>query len=292
MKYIHPSIWLFKICAYTGWPGVRLWHAFSYYRIRGRWPNFNHPKDLSEHIMSAMNHKDFEKYADYADKIKVRDYLTLKGYGDKLLDVYGIWERAEDIDFNSLPDKFALKPNNGSGGHVFCRDKSQINNEEVVNQLNKGLNLVKENLLFKFERHYSKIQPRIYAEELIETGDNSMPTDYKFMCVKGKIADCLVVSNRKGESYSLSCYDNDWQMKKNFLIPDQKHDIPIEKPKNWEEMKQIAKVISKDFEFVRVDLYEYKDRVYIGELTFSPQGGYISYYTDSAIKEMGKLYDE
>jgi hypothetical protein len=32
--------------------------------------------------------------------------------------------------------------------------------------------------------------------------------------------------------------------------------------------------------FVRVDLYEIKDKIYFGELTFTPAAGVCSYYTD------------
>lgn len=290
MKYLQISYLLKLICANTGRSGVRIWNALRYYKTRGKWPNFKHPKDLSEHILSTMNDKSFVKYAEYADKVKVRDYIKSKGLGGHLLEIYGVWDNPDSINFDMLPNKFALKPNNGCGGHFFCKDKAHIDRNTVVQQLNESLNRVKTDLDFRFEPHYAKISPKIYCEELIEAEGNLMPTDYKFMCVKGKIADCLVVSNRSRDSYSLSSYDDNWQMKKDYLSDVSTHNIAIKKPKNWDKMKKIAKILSEDFDFVRVDLYEYKDRVYVGELTFSPQGGILSYYTGKAIKEMANLY--
>ena len=72
-----------------------------------------------------MHNKSFIDNAIYADKWRVRDYIKSKGLENILLDVYGVWEKGDDIDFDVLPDKFALKPNNGSGGHFFCKDKTR-----------------------------------------------------------------------------------------------------------------------------------------------------------------------
>ena len=57
-------------------------------------------------------------------------------------------------------------------------------------------------------------------------------------------------------------------------------------------MVEIAKILSEDFDFVRVDLYEYKDQVYFSELTFSPFGGIMYGYNDFGIREIGKLISQ
>ena len=57
-------------------------------------------------------------------------------------------------------------------------------------------------------------------------------------------------------------------------------------------MVEIARTLSEDFEFVRVDLYEYKDQVYFSELTFSPFGGIMYGYNDFGIKEIGRMFQE
>lgn len=38
-------------------------------------------------------------------------------------------------------------------------------------------------------------------------------------------------------------------------------------------MLEIAKVLSKDIPFLRVDLYEINGKIYFGELTFTPCAG-------------------
>lgn len=283
------SDWLKTICANTGNFGVKLWHAYLYYRVRGHWPNFRKPKDLSEHILSAMNHKSFERFANLADKVKVRDYIKAKGLSDILLEVYGVWEHPEDIDFDKLPDKFALKPNNGCGGHFFCKDKSGINRDAVIKQLNDSLESGKT--AFRFERHYSKIEPRIYCEELIDTGSEAMPTDYKFMCIKGQIAFILVITERGTGHAMKSIMNTDWQ-ELPYTQENHRSSVIPAKPVHLDRMIEIAKKLSEDFEYVRVDLYEYKNKVFFGELTFSPAGGILYSHNNRCIKEVGKLFDE
>ena len=52
-------------------------------------------------------------------------------------------------------------------------------------------------------------------------------------------------------------------------------------------MLKIARTLSADFSFVRVDLYEVQGKIYFGELTFSPACGVVPYFTDEFIKKMG-----
>lgn len=62
-------------------------------------------------------------------------------------------------------------------------------------------------------------------------------------------------------------------------LPDPK--IPM--PKNLDKMLEIAKVLSKDFVFARIDLYNINGQIYFGEITLSPNSGFdadITYETD------------
>ena len=47
-------------------------------------------------------------------------------------------------------------------------------------------------------------------------------------------------------------------------------DISFEKPKNLELMIEYSKKLSEDFAFVRVDMYNINNTIYLGEMTFSP----------------------
>ena len=267
--------------------GQRVNYTMRYYSHRHHLPNFKHPKDLSERILSAMLSKDFLKYADYADKVKVREYVKAKGLEDILLKQYGVWENANQIPFDQLPDHFILKANNGSGGHYICTDKLKMNIPVVIKEMNATLEGASH--LRNTEPHYCAIKPMILAEELM--GDGSvLPTDYKFHCIKGKVADVFVVCER--ESGAKYCtLDTNWQQlpytKPEFLPAS----IPP-KPEHLKEMVILAEKLSSDFEFVRVDLYDFNGKIYFGELTFSPWGGIMNSYSNEGVEILGRKFDE
>ena len=93
--------------------------------------DWDNPRDLNEKIQWLMCFSDTSKWSDCADKYKVREYVKSKGLGDILVPLYGVWKKAEDIDFDSLPEKFVIKCNHDSGS---CRiiDKSKDFDPEAV----------------------------------------------------------------------------------------------------------------------------------------------------------------
>lgn len=267
--------------------GQRVNYTLRYYSHRHHFPNFKHPKDLSERILSAMLSKDFLKYADYADKVKVREYVKAKGLENILLKQFGAWENANQIPFDKLPNRFILKANNGSGGHFICTDKSKVDIAVVVNEMNDTLKSVSH--LRNTEPHYCAIKPMVLAEELMGDG-TVLPTDYKFHCIKGKVADVFVVCEREmGAKYCT--LDTNWQplpYTKAEYMPSQ---IPS-KPEHLKEMVAIAEKLSNEFEFVRVDLYDFNGKIYFGELTFSPWGGIMNSYSNEGVEILGRKFNE
>ena len=265
--------------------GAKLNYKLRYYHHRHRWPDFKHPQDLSERILAAMLKPDFVKYADLADKIKVRDYVRAKGLEAILLEQYGSWARPEDIDWDSLPEKFILKANNGCGGHVVCTDKATIDKNWVNTLMNENLNVKN---LSRVEPQYAAIEPRILCEELMGDG-NVLPEDYKFMCVNGKVDHILVIGSR--ESGAKKCtMSKEWELRP-YIHKEKWPETLPEKPQHLDEMIRMAEILSADFEFVRVDLYDLGDRICFGELTFSPNGGFMYSYTNEAIVEIGKHFN-
>ena len=268
--------------------GRRAAYTYRYFTVRGRLPNFSHPKNLSEIIISRIISDETVKFADYADKIKVRDYIREKGLESILLTHYHYWDNPDEIELSELPDKFVLKTNNGEGGHdvVICRDKKSFDVGSAKEKLRGSLS--KKG---KYDYQYNYIKPRILCEELIETADGSQPTDYKFLCLHGEPVSIFVASDRNENGKACFCSKTiDWQPLNDIRSKfNPSHDVA--KPKHLAEMVAIAKILSADFELVRVDLYEYKDQVFFGELTFSPGGGLFSYNLD-ALERYGRIYND
>lgn len=259
-------------------------YKIRYYHQRKRWPDLKNPQDLSEILISRILSGDFVKYAPYVDKIAVRDYVKSKGLEKILLVHYHYWDDASEINAEELPDKFVLKTNNGAGGKdIFvCRDKSAFDLESAKAQLSLA-----QKKIYDYEMQYNDIKSRVICEELIDTGSDAWPVDYKFTCIHGNPVDIFVGSQReKGVKFCTRNLDySELKNTRESYLPD----VIPPKPKHLDEMIEVAKKLSEDFDFVRVDLYEYKDQVYFGELTFSPWGGIMYSYTDEAIKEYGAI---
>lgn len=265
--------------------GAKMDYRLRYLHNRGHLPNLSHPKDMSEILISKLFDDSYCRgVSKYVDKLGVRDYVRSKGLDEILLEHYGVWDKPEQIDFEALPQKFVLKSNNGCGHHVICRDKTNLNREDAINTLHLAI----ESGLNHVEPHYHYIVPKVYAEELIETPDGSLPVDYKFTCIGGEIADVFVATDR-AVSARYCTMGLDWKplpyTKTNYL-PKQ---MP-QAPKHLDCLAEIARILSKDFGFVRVDLYEYKEKPFISELTFFPWGAMLYSYTDEAIKLYGEKY--
>ena len=74
------------------------------------------PKNICEKISWMKLHADMTTWTRCADKYEVRKYVEEKGLGFTLNKLYGVYENANEIDFEQLPEQFVLKTNNGGGG--------------------------------------------------------------------------------------------------------------------------------------------------------------------------------
>ena len=142
------------------------------------------------------------------------------------------------------------------------------------------------------EPHYLLIKPKILAEEYLENDVDfsSSLVDYKITVLNGKAHHVIVVSDRKeGFPVRLSVYDKDWNLRSDQ--PAGEHTIGeagIPRPKCLEEMLRCAEQLAEGHPHVRVDMYVVHGKIKFGELTFTPQGGYIDYLTNDFILELGE----
>ena len=180
----------------------------------------------------------------------------------------------KDIDFDQLPNKFVLKTNNGGGssGVVICKNKNDLNIKDAITKLERSL---KNNIYTSYrEWPYKNIKPLIFAEQYMEDKNNEELTDYKFYCFNGNPTYCQVITNRKrGET--IDFYDMNWQHMPFYgLNPKCRQAIKLtEKPVALPKMIEIAKILSQNIPFVRIDLYYINGKVYFGEITFFPASG-------------------
>lgn len=277
------------------------WHILTpirvaklrYMYIMHKWPHFEHPKDLNEKINYLKFYGDTSKWPMLTDKYAVRKYIESIGLGDTLVKLYGKWDSVEDIDWDSLPDKFVMKCNNGSGDVLICKDKAKLDIEATKRYFDKMLH--REFGVVSAEPHYASIKPCIIAEELLDAstqpcGSSSL-VDYKIWCFNGKPHSVYCCYNRKQYHANVGVYDLNWHyhpeasvFTKHYIMGQQ-----LPKPTCLDRMIEVAKKLSWGFPVLRVDLYEVNGHVYFGELTFTSQSGCMDYFSKKFLNETGAL---
>lgn len=269
-----------------------------YRMLFGKPLHLNPPETLNEKILWLSLFSNTTEWSRLADKFAVRDYIKEKGYESLLVKLYGKWDKAEQIDWNSLPNSFVLKTNHGCGAVWIVEDKNQIDKSKICEALNTSVSATYG--LSTTEKHYSRIPPCIIAEELLTPSEEDLMTsssivDYKFWCLNGKVVSIWVVSNRHPDYFDGTMFDRNWNVINNVVKSDITHvrtpEKLIKRPELLDEMIKVSEKLSSPFPEVRVDLYYVNKKIYFGEMTFTTHGGTIDYMTESYLMEMGRKLD-
>ncbi len=207
------------------------------------------------------------------DKLKLRDYSKRILGKDICVPLLKIYENEKDIKFGELPNKFVLKLNHGYGMNIICEDKSKLDFEKVLERLKYWKNINYGLLTTEFQ--YLYVNRKIFAEEFLSRD----LIDYKIFCFNGepKFIQIRKLLDSKNHIYLHNHYDTNWKLTDiESGLPGyiREPNIKIEKPKNLKLMLKYAKLLSQEFVFIRVDFYEYKNKIFLGELTFTPTNGF------------------
>lgn len=261
LQYCHPLM------------GAELYAHLEIYFSLGYWPNLRQPRTFSEKLNCAKLGKMHPLWSLCADKWAVRDYAAKTlGSADILTKVYYVGSDLSLVNFHELPKGFVVKATHGSAWTMIIKDKSTVTVRQIIQQCEQWLSstysVSSRNFL---ETHYDNVEPRILIEELIEDSVHSTPLDYKFFCFHGTPVFVQVDIDRFG-THRRNFYDLDWHNLDLEFVYKKGPSLP--RPPLLSEMIRIARALSADFDFCRVDLYNPdSERVRFGEITFTPEGG-------------------
>lgn len=232
------------------------------------------------------------------DKYEVRKYVESKGLGHILNELYGVYDRPEDIGFSTLPQQFVVKTTDGGGGLnvIVVKDKETIDVNDIRGKLiTWGVGKERKNAKPSGrEWAYTGIaRRRIIVEKYLEgslQGDGSL-SDYKLMFFNGKFRLLWVDKDRYTNHHR-----GFWDENLNFL-PDvySDHDTfktPPALPAIIHEMIAVGEKLSEDFPYVRIDLYDVDGHVVFGEITFYPWSGYVKFTPDEFDYQLGAMFTE
>lgn len=256
------------------------------YRLRMKKKlNLDNPITFNEKLQWLKLNNRKNEYTTMVDKYEVKSYVEKK-IGEKyIIPTLGIWEHFDEIDFAILPNQFVLKCTHDSGGLVIVRDKTKMNIANIRDVIEKSL---KRNFYYLGrEWPYKNVKPRIIAEKYMTDNGEDLE-DYKIFDFNGVPKVILVCRDRfKNAGLTEDFYSDEWEH------------LDIERPNHpnageniprlaqLEEMLEFARLLSKDIPFVRTDFYTINHKVYFGELTFYPAGGFEGFRPEEWDKKLG-----
>ena len=202
----------------------------------------------------------------------MREWVEKEIGAQYLIPIIAVWDKVEDIDISLLPEQFVLKSTTGSGRNYIVRDKSKCNWDDIK----KTLNLWQKYSFGwdGFELQYVNIPRKIIAEQYIEQIDGNL-YDYKIHCFHGEPKLIQVIGDRNLEEHTgkENFYSIEWEKTTLYCHTYNQYEKNIPKPNKLSEMLNLARILSKDFKYVRVDLYDINEEIKFGEMTFTPANG-------------------
>lgn len=247
--------------------------------------NLDNPRSYNEKLQWLKLNDLHLEYTQMVDKVEAKKYVASK-IGEKyIIPTISVYDNVEEIDFDALPKQFVLKCTHDSGGIVVCKDKALLDVEKAKRKLKKGWG--KNYYKYNREYPYRDVKPRIIAEQYMEDESGYELKDYKFFCFSGEPQLLFVATDRPLDT-KFDFFDLNWNHLP-FTNGHPNNPNPIAKPKNFEEMKDVARKLSQGLPHVRVDLYNVNGKIYFGELTFFHWSGMTPFVPQEWDYKLGEL---
>lgn len=250
--------------------------------------NLDNPQSYNEKLQWLKLYDRNSLYIELVDKYAVKQYVTNLIGPDYVIPLLGVWNSPDDIDFEKLPNQFVLKCTHDSGGLIICRDKKKFNKEAAKKQLR---NLLKNDFYFKTrEWPYKNVPHKIIAEKYMVDESGYELKDYKFFCFNGVPKFCFIACDRDtpNEETKFNFYDMNFNLLP-FTNGHPNSTEPLKKPIGFEQMKELAALMSKGIPHVRIDFYDINGHVYFGEFTFYHWSGFVPFEPDIWDYKIGAL---
>lgn len=271
------------------WMPDKMYITMSYFIKTHSIMHWSKPQSFSEKLQWLKVYNRKQKYTDMVDKYEVKKFYSDVVGSEYCIPTLGVWDDADSIDFSKLPESYVLKCTHDSGSVIICNDKKSFNIENAKAKLSKHLT---RNLYFlSREWPYKNVKPRIIAEPLLKNKDGSPIKDYKILCFNGEPRIVYVTIGRGVlDKYKINYYDLEWNRLDITHINYGNYIGTVEKPSTLEQMVKLAKKLSRGIPFVRVDFFDIDGKIYAGEMTFFPDGGWG--FNKATSKEINKKLGE
>ncbi len=247
----------------------RRWRLQRRFRHKvGYWGDFETPTTCEEKIQFRKLYGNHRRYALMADKYRVRQYVAERVGAQYLVPLLGVYDWLTPEVFDSLPERFVIKANHGCKWQRIVWNKADLDIPATVRYFNR--------LMHKYygrksgEYHYRLIEPKILVETLLVDGNDS-PPDYSLYCYHSAEGFDYAITIATPRAETVVHFDKHWNCIEGQVTSEKL--AKYVRPKNSEEMVRVAEILSREFDFIRIDLYNFDGRIYFGEATCTPAAG-------------------
>lgn len=254
-----------------------------YRRVFGSYPNLRRPQTFSEKVIHKRLYDRRPLLRTVADKVSVRDYVASIVGADYLPALHALATDPEAIDWGALPARFVVKCSHGSGYNLVVTDKAAFDVDAAKATVRAWL----RSSFYRYTREwcYRDLPRRVFVEEFLEGPGGTVPDDWKFFVYGGR-AVYVQVDRGRFTDHRHSFYRRDRTPIDVRYLCDNLAEPPAF-PANLEAMFALAERLGRDFDFVRVDLYNVGGRIVFGELTNYPNAGLMPFEPASVDLEFG-----
>ncbi|HRZ56526.1 MAG TPA: ATP-grasp fold amidoligase family protein [Candidatus Paceibacterota bacterium] len=243
-----------------------------FWYVHGYWPWLRRPRSFEEKVNARMLFDRDPRWTTMSDKLRVRTWVAGKCGSDILIPLLWSGAKPDDIPFDVLPRQCVLKTNHGCGYTIIVNDIAQLDRSRARRQLERWLG---ENFCHDYvvgaAWAYRNIQPVVMVESFIGDGQNA-PLDYKFFVFDGKV-EVFKVDFDRFRDHSVLFFDRDCRACQVHEKGLRRYSGSVDLPENIGEMIDVAETLANGIDFIRVDLFSVRGRVYFGEMTCYPSGG-------------------
>lgn len=250
------------------------WRPFGFYakpiKLTNRVPTPLNPKNYRDLCLQKMMFPDNQLRSVVADKIACRGFIKETVGEEYLIPLQGVLDDPASFDPNNFEFPYVVKSNHASGQVRLIR--SQMCLDGLVDTMKQWLAV---DYNHKYEWCYKNIKAKILVETLLQDSKGNIPPDYKIHCFYGEpVLICRVQDFF--EEHTEDYMTPTWEL---IHIEGTRplNLTPPEKPRELEELLEVARKISKSFDLIRVDLYACDGKIYCGEITNFNLAGNLHY---------------
>jgi hypothetical protein len=266
----------------------RAYLGLRFRRRFGRWPAMRHPESFNEHILNyKLSTKGDPRLPRLADKISVKEHVAAVIGSEHVVPTLWHGVKLPPRKQRNWPKPYVIKPSHTCGCIAFVRSDADEDWRQIEGTASEWLSDTYALGLRDREWHYSEIRPRLLVEPMLGDG-RAVPPDYKFYVFGGHV-EFITVDEGRYQNHRRYTFDREWRAMP-FEAGERRGSVDPERPRTLPEMIAIAETLGRDFEFVRVDLYEVSGRPVVGEMTFFPGGGTVRWEPASGDYILGSFW--